>query len=34
MWILDLLFWIFGLLLLLFGLVVIAYLFGKSIEWK
>lgn len=33
MWILDVLFWLFGLLLLLFGLVVIAYLFGKSIEW-
>lgn len=33
MWILDALFWIVGLLLLLLGLVIIAYLFGKSIEW-
>lgn len=33
MWILDALFWIVGLVLLLLGLVIIAYLFGKSIEW-
>jgi hypothetical protein len=33
MWILDVLFWLIGLLLLLLGLVIIAYLFGKSIEW-
>jgi len=33
MWILDVLFWIIGLLLLLLGLVIIAYLFGRSMEW-
>jgi len=33
MWILDVLFWLIGLVLLLLGLVIIAYLFGKSIEW-